>query len=196
MSRRGAGWQEWRNRGSCSPEVVDLQYLLHFRSPVSVAALGGFDGDFGPKTEQAVRDFQATRGITVDGVVGAQTWSTLVPKPPGPPAWPRLPGEFLRQGDQGPDVLRLQQGLNLQGFDAGPEDGDFEPRTRAAVIRSQRSGVPVSNQEGVLGPLTWGSSIADRTACEISSRTETWIVRSPCPARRGIRTDRLIQTCR
>lgn len=148
-------------RGSQGPEVVDLQYLLHFRSPVSVAVLGGVDGDFGPMTEQAVRDFQANRGITVDGVVGAQTWGTLAPKPSGPPTWPRLPGEFLRQGDQGRDVLRLQRGLNRQGFDAGPEEGIFGPRTKAAVIRSQSSGVPVSNQAGVLGPLTWGSSIAE-----------------------------------
>lgn len=74
---------------------------------------------------------------------------------------PRLPGEFLRQGDQGAHVLRLQQGLNRQAFDAGPEDGSFGPRTKAAVTRSQSSGVPVSIQEGVLGPLTWGSTIAD-----------------------------------
>jgi peptidoglycan hydrolase-like protein with peptidoglycan-binding domain len=149
-------------RGSSGPETLDLQYLLHFRSPIEPAALGGFDGVFGPRTEQAVRDFQTKRSLLVDGVVGPQTWGSLVPKSPGgPDTWPRQPGEFLRQGDQGADVKRLQQGLNRQGFAAGPEDGDFGPLTRGAVIRLQSVGSPSSNREGVLGPLTWGSAIAD-----------------------------------
>ena len=33
----------------------------------------GVDGDFGSETQQAVKDFQYTWGITVDGVVGSQT---------------------------------------------------------------------------------------------------------------------------
>lgn len=148
--------------GSTGPEVVDLQYLLHFRSPIDEAELGGFDGLFGPKTDAAVRQFQTRRSLVVDGVVGPQTWGSIAPKPDrSPPTWPREPGEFLRQGDQGDDVARLQLGLNRQGFDAGPEDGDFGPRTRAAVIRAQSHGVPSTNQEGVVGALTWGSTIAD-----------------------------------
>lgn len=35
------------------------------------------DGSFGPKTEAAVRDFQKSNGITVDGSVGNQTLSVL-----------------------------------------------------------------------------------------------------------------------
>jgi hypothetical protein len=44
------------------------------------AALGraiGIDGLFGPETEQAVRDFQTSRGLDVDGIVGPQTWEAL-----------------------------------------------------------------------------------------------------------------------
>ncbi len=149
-------------RGSTGPETVDLQYLLHFRSPVEADELGGFDGIFGPKTEKAVRELQMKRSLQLDGVVGPQTWDSLVPKQPGgPDTWPRQPGEFLRQGDQGADVTRLQQGLNRQGFSAGPDDGVFGPMTRAAVIRLQSAGETGSNCEGVLGPLTWGSAIAD-----------------------------------
>jgi len=36
------------------------------------------DGDFGPKTEEAVRDFQRSRGLVVDGIVGHATWQELV----------------------------------------------------------------------------------------------------------------------
>lgn len=35
------------------------------------------DGDFGPRTKRAVRQFQIVHGLDVDGVVGAKTWRKL-----------------------------------------------------------------------------------------------------------------------
>jgi Putative peptidoglycan binding domain/Penicillin-insensitive murein endopeptidase len=38
---------------------------------------GPIDGVFGSKTDAAVRKFQESKGITVDGIVGPMTWSKL-----------------------------------------------------------------------------------------------------------------------
>jgi peptidoglycan hydrolase-like protein with peptidoglycan-binding domain len=35
----------------------------------------GIDGDFGPKTEEAVKAFQSWGGVATDGIVGDQTWA-------------------------------------------------------------------------------------------------------------------------
>ena len=39
---------------------------------------GTVDGDFGPNTEKAVRAFQKAKGLTQDGIVGKDTWSSLL----------------------------------------------------------------------------------------------------------------------
>jgi cell wall-associated NlpC family hydrolase len=60
--------------GARGPAVSDLQ------SKLKAAGFdpGPVDGSFGPRTEAAVRRFQASRGITVDGWVGPQTWGQLL----------------------------------------------------------------------------------------------------------------------
>ena len=61
------------NRGSY---VVFLQRLLESKFiPVGVV-----DGIFGTQTENAVRTFQEQNGLTIDGIVGPNTWSKLSEK--------------------------------------------------------------------------------------------------------------------
>ena len=60
-------------RGSVGGSVIYLQkrlLTLGF-SP------GAVDGDFGPKTEAAVRAFQQSKRLTADGIVGPKTWTAL-----------------------------------------------------------------------------------------------------------------------
>lgn len=59
--------------GSQGASVVELQRLLlaHGFNP------GAIDGIFGPQTQSAVMAFQRSRGLTVDGIVGVQTWTAL-----------------------------------------------------------------------------------------------------------------------
>lgn len=53
--------------GSRCNEVKALQEKLNLKA----------DGIFGPITEEAVKDFQRTNGLEVDGIVGANTLSKL-----------------------------------------------------------------------------------------------------------------------
>jgi peptidoglycan hydrolase-like protein with peptidoglycan-binding domain len=38
---------------------------------------GSFDGKMGPRTRQAVKDFQKSKGLVPDGAVGPKTWASL-----------------------------------------------------------------------------------------------------------------------
>jgi peptidoglycan hydrolase-like protein with peptidoglycan-binding domain len=39
--------------------------------------VGGVDGRYGTKTEAAVKKLQQQADVTVDGIVGPQTWSII-----------------------------------------------------------------------------------------------------------------------
>lgn len=53
--------------GSKGKEVEDLQKYLKIK----------VDGDFGPKTEEAVKKFQTANKLVADGIVGEKTWNAM-----------------------------------------------------------------------------------------------------------------------
>ncbi|NUL49334.1 N-acetylmuramoyl-L-alanine amidase [Cellulosimicrobium funkei] len=59
--------------GNSGTEVEYLQRGLKASSGVDLAT----DGHFGDQTEAAVSAYQKARGLTVDGVAGAETWTAL-----------------------------------------------------------------------------------------------------------------------
>jgi peptidoglycan hydrolase-like protein with peptidoglycan-binding domain len=71
-------------QGNTGKSVRHLQCLLNNRG-YDLAV----DGVFGPKTARAVKDFQRDHGLTVDGIVGENTWYALHQK--GFPDKPKAP---------------------------------------------------------------------------------------------------------
>lgn len=59
-----------RSRGT---DVTYLQQCLKEKG----YNVGKIDGDFGRKTENAVKAYQKDHGLKVDGIVGAKTWKSL-----------------------------------------------------------------------------------------------------------------------
>ncbi len=106
---------------------------------------GSVDGQFGNRTESAVKAFQQDKGLTVDGIVGEITWLNIDEADTS--------NQTIRRGSTGNPVRRAQKRLTLGGYDTGGVDGIFGTRTESAVRRFQRDyGL---TEDGIVGPKTW-----------------------------------------
>lgn len=105
---------------------------------------GGYTAD----TVTAVRNFQAARGLAVDGIVGPATWNAL-------PTEDLQGVPVLREGSAGGAVALLQRCLRRQGYDPGYIDGLFGPDTTAALKRYQQTGAPEIIVDGICGAQIW-----------------------------------------
>ncbi|MGB8858513.1 MAG: peptidoglycan-binding protein [Ilumatobacteraceae bacterium] len=115
-------------RGDHSLQVVQLQQLL---IAAGVTVNGGADGDFGPGTETAVKEYQRQHGLTVNGIADVPTATALGMLSPDP---------VLAKGASGDSVRRLQQQLIAVGVTVhGGADGQYGDGTKRAVAAFQTS---------------------------------------------------------
>jgi peptidoglycan hydrolase-like protein with peptidoglycan-binding domain len=135
--------------GDTGEAVRRLQRALRRTPNLGLIVNGTFDSP----TETAVKEFQESAGLVIDGIVGPLTWNAL---PDGGP----MP--ILQEGSSG-DVVRSLQTVLTNGapgqWNTTPQgiDGDFGPHTRAAVEAFQSwGGVAV---DGIVGDQTWSVSL-------------------------------------
>ncbi len=126
------------------------------------------DGKFGTGTKAAVKDFQKTHGLTVDGVAGNQTLKLLysltatnaatpaptkapVSSPTQAPSHSGGTYQKLQRGDKNSQVAEMQRALTKLGYPL-TADGNFGSGTYAAVRAFQKQyGLKV---DGVAGNQT------------------------------------------
>ena len=132
--------------------VTELQDLLNTHG----AALG-VDGDFGPATLTAVKNYQTSHGLSADGIVGPLTKASLAATGSFPTAMALTSAQCptdIAQGEIDGCVTELQDLLNTHGAGLGV-DGDFGPATLTAVENYQTShGL---SADGIVGPNTKAS---------------------------------------
>ncbi len=142
-------------------------------------APGLLDGDFGPLTERAVKEFQRRKGIKPDGIVGPETLAIL---------FPREDGIFVcyRREDTADttericDRLRAQYGREavFKDVDSIPASGDFREYLFRKLARCR---VVLA----VIGP-DWLSCLTSRTASHMQDPADFVRTELEYALRRGI----------
>ena len=177
-------------RGSTGAAVVTVKTMLNrvSQSYPAIPKLWPVTRVFDRETEEAVRVFQSTFDLAVDGVVGKATWYKLVYLYVGLNRLSELvslgqqfqsfsfqyPG-LLRQGDRGSDVSVLQYMLALVAefnpvLTVIQVDGVYGASTAQAVREYQRSRKLTA--DGVVGEETWYSIYGDFTGIERDLRND------------------------
>ena len=149
--------------GSTGSAVEQVQFWLNTLAQYESALPSlAVDGRYGAATASAVRAFQRRYGLTVDGVVGRETWNAIynefrsIQSDNGTPN--AYPGTALREGASGQNVRLVQFWLKIahtvySRLNDLTVDGTFGAATTAAVKRFQTYFGLTS--DGVVGRTTW-----------------------------------------
>jgi peptidoglycan hydrolase-like protein with peptidoglycan-binding domain len=107
---------------------------------------------FGPATEAAVKAFQTSKGMTADGIMSAQTWSSLIIQ--------------VKKGSSGDAVRGVQEEFQFRAGEPGrglKVDGIFGPQTDSTVRGFQHAlslDIPAVVVDGIVGPITWQALVS------------------------------------
>ncbi|MCA1824056.1 MAG: N-acetylmuramoyl-L-alanine amidase [Mycobacteriales bacterium] len=137
-------------RGDRGPAVAEIRARLDALGLLPAVDDNTADAVYDESCDHAVRGFQQQRGLSVDGMVGPETYRAL-----DEARWSlgdRVLYQHVGRPYVGDDVMALQARLQDFGFDVGRCDGIFGRRTDAALREFQRSvGLPA---DGTLGPTS------------------------------------------
>ena len=164
-------------RGSSGAQVRELQEkLAYIGYSISV------DGDFGPATESAVKDFQGNAGLGVDGICGSKTWTTLdavyaeaksysvedfvrdvqrtcgakVDGIPGSETLSKTPTVSKSKNNKHPVVKLIQRRLYIMGYAiVGSADGAAGSKFDKAIKELQKDRGSYVDGEVTSGKTTW-----------------------------------------
>ena len=148
-SSGGSGGSSTRNylmKGDNSEAVKTMQKMLLALN----YDLGGYgaDGKFGSATDTALRAFQKDFNLTVDGKYGNNSKSALEA------AYAALTAT-IKRGDKGDAVKKMQEMLiTCKCLAEGEADGDFGPKTEAAVKMAQYILLGADKQTGIYDATT------------------------------------------
>ena len=190
-------------QGSYGSEVARMQKYLDALRAAKYPTLGylTIDGKYGSATASTVMQYQVLNGLTMDGVIGQNTWNAIVSDyntTIGGSA-DTYPGIPLTNGMRGEDVRHMQLLLNdlsrlYTGINTQAVDGVYGNNMTNAVRRFQRQfGL---SADGVLGELTWNKIVAVHAAMTAGTPTHVTTPYPGVPLRTGSSGDsvRFIQS--
>ncbi|MDX2015832.1 MAG: peptidoglycan-binding domain-containing protein [Myxococcaceae bacterium] len=138
----------------------DVQSLQRALNQAGASPRLDEDGDFGPKTETAVRAFQQKFGLDVDGIAGPDTLtklqSAVSPTAPSaqPPSTPGDAGAFnVQPGSRGPQVRALKEALKAAGYYDGVINDEMGPMGVEA-LKKAKAALRLGGPADVAGPTT------------------------------------------
>ncbi|WP_368503216.1 peptidoglycan-binding protein [Alkalihalophilus sp. As8PL] len=163
--------------GMSHGDVTELQQALQTKGYFNFDRATGY---YGTITRDAVRQFQASNNLSVDGIAGPQTFRALgvsggqAPASTSSNTSTASSNGVLRVGSRGSAVTSLQQQLRDKGHFSSSIDGVYGPLTQRGV-RSFQSAMGLS-ADGIAGPQTFNalsSGVVASATTSSSSNTST-----------------------